>query len=268
MDISSFFGLNIPGDVKKTSPKKVPFMDWEVAQLANDDEPDKVSLSYKRDRDTTKVQFFDEDGECYFEKSVPGDKREEYKDLVYRYTRKIPEEQIVSTEIIKGGGKGRPSCVKSIYSLDRETRALVGKTLVRMQNESKAGRVYLDEPIPIEPVWQPNGGERIPKSDKMSMGTFLCQIIDTDIDLDRIFENLNCATDEYFSIDNIEEVLVGDGGTTLAFRTKEGVKAFMNFKNGTRQISKPDPDGPCLLLSDENGPLLRRKNKHRDKTLL
>lgn len=234
------------------------FYDCDLVEVLLSDPPDKAYVAYNESSDKTIIKLYDDKGECYYSNRVDGNLQEEYNTLIYDYTtdEHINEEDIINISVVKGSGKpsqSRRNITKSIATMCPEAKEQLGRALVSMQNDANRERVY------VKPIF-PEGQKGKSFKTSYSLFEFTLVQLGSDFDIEPVFQNLNLSLGkDVFNDETVEEVLVGSGGTNIAFRTKDGLKAFLNFQNGARQITDANSkDGLELVLHDTNGPLMRR----------
>lgn len=247
-DEEFYDGFNIEDQGDET------FYDDRLVEVLVNDPPKKAYVAYNENIDKTIIKLYDDDGERYYKDKVDGNLQKEYNRLIFEYTtdKDIEKENIVNISVIKGNKKPKRNITKSVKTLKPDIKEQVGRTLVSMQNDTRRERVY------VKPIFPKDSKGASFKTD-YSLFEFRLAQINSDFDIEPVLKNLNISLGEnLFNDDTIEEVMVGYGGTNISLKTKDGLRAFLNFQNGRREITDTNPeDGLEVVLQDNNGPLIK-----------
>lgn len=218
--------------------------------------PERVYIIYNSDKNETNIRLMEE-GECYGEKTVKGDKTDYYLDL-YLEECDMEDEDVVTISTISGGKKGgfpkvnNFSKLKSedVFSLDAQGRAAVNRALLQMQSEEKAPKIYLDGPLTLSENLFPTGKEAV-----MSLYTFFAEGFENNLNGFDVLDNLARIDAKAFGEDLIESVVVSKDRTKLTFNSKDNKTAHFNLTNGRRTIYDNETGMP--VMADSNGPVIK-----------
>lgn len=242
------------------------FKDDDFADFVWNNPPKKAFLAYDKTNDLTTIKFYDNAGNKYCKKKVDGDRRYEYRNIILDNTtdEDLKIEDVIDVTLLNNGVKNssnkKPVRKKSVKSLKPNAREQVARALVNMQNDKEKGRTF------VRPIFPDCNDKDV---DYSSFKTDYClfelklEELGSNFIIDPVFENLNSSLGKnVFNDDTVEEVLVGYKGTTLTLKTKDGLRAVLNFENGGRKITTANPnDGLDILLFDNRGPLIESDKK-------
>jgi len=223
--------------------------------------PKKVALVRDDKYTFTTVMLYNDRDRCYLREEM-SDEEAEAAAIMFE-ANGVKKDDIIRLVDIKGGQYGvikkpvpaeNPKPNKStidIDSLSTKERAAVLKALYQVKQREQEAKTYLRSPA----ILNSSSTKRT-----MSYPAFLARTYESGFYIGAVLDNLNISARGGFEPENIDTVSVSEDGTQMRIQTKDGKRANLNFKDGSRFVydSAIDDSGyGTLMIMDKNGPVLK-----------